>query len=199
MRLIKVILAISAIGLIIAGFRWDHKIIEEHKREATTLQTTLQSCKDRDIRATLSKREVIAFWIMNHSSRISDSTAQQIATEAFKYPHPILILSLIEAESEFTPTAVSKMGAVGLGQVIYNIHKKDLVTLGIHRKRDLFDIDKNMKATSFILQMMLKKDNGDIVKALHSYLGEKGGKYINRIFSNYVHLSLEIENAMPEV
>jgi len=146
-----------------------------------------------------NRPEIISNWIIKHSTRISDTTAKYIAEEVFKYPHPVLILSLIEVESKFTPTAISKAGALGLGQVMYNIHEKDLIALGIHKRRDLFDIDKNIKATSFILQMMLRKGEGDIVKALHFYLGGKDGKYVNRIFSNYVHLSLEIENALPNM
>lgn len=143
--------------------------------------------------------ETQAVWVVSHSSRISYTTAKLIAEEASKYLHSTLILSLIEAESEFTPTAVSKVGAVGLGQIMYDIHKKDMASLGICKKRDLFDIDKNIKATSFVLQMMLKKNNGDVVKALHSYLGGKDGKYTSRILSNYVHLSLEIENDLSNM
>jgi hypothetical protein len=141
----------------------------------------------------------VANWIIQHSTKISDNTARNIAVEVFKYPHPILLISLIEVESEFVPSAVSSKGAAGLGQIMYDIHKKDLEGLGILKRRDLFDIDKNVKATSFVLQMMLKKDKGDIVKALHSYLGGKDGKYVARIFSNYVNLSLEIENEVPNL
>jgi hypothetical protein len=132
-------------------------------------------------------------WVSNHSPRISEATAYQIAKEAFKYPHPILLLALMEAESEFTPTAVSSKGAVGLGQIMYDIHKKDLAGLGIMKRKDLFDVDKNIKAASFVLEMMLKKNKGDIVDGLHSYLGGKDGKYISRIFKNYVYLSVESE------
>jgi soluble lytic murein transglycosylase-like protein len=139
------------------------------------------------------RMEISAAWVARHSERISEVAAKHVADEVFKYPNPILILSLIEAESEFTPTAISNAGAIGLGQIMYYIHKKDLADLGIAKRKDLFDIEKNIKATSFILQMMLIRNNSDVTKALHSYLGGKDGKYVSRIFSNYVQLSMEIE------
>lgn len=143
--------------------------------------------------------DMAAAWVARHSERISDTTAKRITDEAFKYPNPILILSLIEAESEFTPTAISSAGAIGLGQIMYYIHKKDLADLSITKRKDLFDIEKNIKATSFVLQMMLVRNNSDVTKALHSYLGGKDGKYVSRIFSNYVQLSMEIEGAVSKM
>ena len=143
--------------------------------------------------------EPVKGWISSHAHRISDQEAALIMTECFKYQHPILLISLIEAESEFTPTAVSHKGALGLGQIMYDIHKKDLEKIGIKQRKDLFNIEKNIKATSFVLQMMMKKDKGDVVKALHSYLGGKDGKYTNRIFTNYVCLSIELELANEKI
>ncbi len=190
---VAIIFSASTAGLVMTE-------LDSREKEIASLQTSLQTSNNKTQLDLKIRTEVVSSWIMNHSSRISDATAKYIAVEAFKYPHPILLLSLVEVESEFNPTAVSKVGAVGLSQIMYDIHKKDMVTLGIHKKRDLFDIDKNIKATSSILQMMLRKSNNDIEKALHFYLGGKDGKYVNRIFSNYVHLSLEIErNDMPKM
>ena len=147
----------------------------------------------------VSKIMTSTSWIISHSQRISENTAKRIAVEVFRYPNPLLIIALIEVESEFIQSAVSRAGALGLGQIMYDIHKKDLAELGIQKRRDLFDIDKNINATSYILQTMLKKNKGDVVKALHNYLGGKDGKYVARIFSNYVHLSLETEDALPKM
>lgn len=188
------ILKVTAVVVIILGGICLYGVTQ--KTKSNNLQTPLTIPIPVCEPAKDSRLEAAGNWVMKYSTRISDTTAKYIVEEVFKYPHPILILSLVEVESEFTPTAISKAGALGLGQIMYTVHKKDLATLGIYKKRDLFDVDKNIKATSFILQMMLRKGDGDIVKALHFYLGGKDGKYVNRIFSNYVHLSLEIENAL---
>jgi len=175
------------------------KKAERHKKEIITLQTGLQSLKKAETRTALSKIEVTSSWIMRHSSQISEAAAKQIAEEVFKVPNPILMISLIEVESLFIQSAVSKAGAVGLGQIMFEVHKKALAEIGISKKRDLFNIDCNIKASSFILQGMIKRSNGDLTKALHLYLGGKDGRYVARIFSNYIHLSMEIENALPKM
>lgn len=176
------------------------KKAERHKKEIITLQASIQSLKKVETRTALSKIEVASSWIMRHSSQISEATAKQITEEAFKVPHPILMISLIEVESLFIQSAVSKAGAIGLGQIMFEVHKKALAEIGISKKRDLFNIDCNVKASAFILQGMIKRSSGDLTKALHLYLGGKDGQYVNRIFSNYVHLSLEIErNDLPKM
>lgn len=189
-----IILAIAfLIGLGI-GLNTSRTSLEEAKTKVEELQTHIAKPQPKDRRM-----EVATAWVIRHSERISEVAAKHIADEAFKYPNSILILSLIEAESEFTPTAVSSAGAIGLGQIMYNIHKKDLAELGITKKRDLFDPEKNVRATAFVLKMMLDRGGGDVTKALHFYLGGKDGKYVSRIFLNYVQLSMEIEGAVPKV
>lgn len=177
-----------------AALYFDEKKLIEQETLIGQLKVELTS------KANSEKKKIAASasWIAAHSNRISDKTAEQIAVAAFTHKSPILIIALIEAESEFTPTAVSKAGAVGLGQIMYEVHKKELENLGIYKKRELFDIDNNIKATSHLFQMMLTRSKGDVVKALHMYLGGKDGKYVNRIFSSYVLLSLEIENAKTQ-
>jgi len=144
---------------------------------------------------SVSDHSVAAGWIMRHSSQISRSTANKIVKEAFKVPNPILMISLMGVESSFNPTAVSKVGAVGLGQVRYEMHYKTLLEIGITDRRDLFDITLNIKASSFILQNMIRRSKGNLTKALYLYLGGRDSRYVAKIFKNYVELSLEIENA----
>lgn len=182
------IIAVGAFGLLSAT--------HEKNKKIERLTKVTKATASAGVERTEVKIKAATSWVITHSAKISEETARHIATEALRYPNPVLMLAVIEAESEFTPTAISKAGAIGLGQIMYEVHKKDLVALDIKKKRELFDIDKNIRATSFVLQMMLKKDGGNVEKALHSYLGGKDGKYVARIFSNYVHLSMEIESEM---
>jgi len=150
------------------------------------------------LQAEAAKMEIVTSWIMRHSNQISRSTAKKIVEEAFKVPNPILIISLMEVESLFNPGAVSRVGAVGLGQVRYEMHQKMLLEIGITSRRDLFDITLNVKASSLILQDMIRRSKGNLTKALHLYLGGRDSKYVARIYANYVKLSLEIENAKAQ-
>ena len=82
---------------------------------------------------------------------------------------PGLILSVIETESSFNPYAVSSAGAQGLMQVM-PFWKKE-----IGRETDnLTHIDTNLKYGSAILSHYLKKEKGNITRALARYNGSLG-------------------------
>lgn len=80
----------------------------------------------------------------------------------------ILVLAVIGHESEYNPLARSHKSAVGLMQLNPKAHKKRFK--GIPRE-ELYHIDKNIKYGCEILKECLDKENGNIYKALHRYLG----------------------------
>lgn len=132
---------------------------------------------------------VLTQWIYNHSNRISKQSANLIAKEVVKTSKPLLILALIEIESEFNSTAISSKGAIGLTQIMFNIHGKDLIKKEIIKeKRDLFNIVPSIWAGDYVLNICLTQSNGDVPKALERYLGGKDGAYIHRILSNLANL-----------
>ena len=82
---------------------------------------------------------------------------------------PGLVLSVIEIESGFNPYAVSSAGAQGLMQVMPFWRKE------LGRESDnLTDIDTNLKYGSAILSHYLKKEKGNITRALGRYNGSLG-------------------------
>jgi len=123
-------------------------------------------------------------WVYSHSERISIDTARFIAQEAIITKKPLLMLALIEVESNFIPTAVSSKGAIGLTQIM-DVHTKGLIKAGIIKdRRDLFNVSQSVHACNFILDDMLKRTGGNVGKALDLYLGGKDGAYKNRILGH---------------
>jgi soluble lytic murein transglycosylase-like protein len=157
----------------------------------------LKSDRIIDLRLSLFRDDIspvadprpLFFWIFARSNRISQETAKEIAFKVARTRRPLLILALIEVESNFVPTAVSNKGAVGLSQIMFEHHGKALIKAGIvQEKRDLFDVGPSIRAADLILDDMLAQSGGDVVKALEKYLGGQDGIYVKRIQSNLASL-----------
>jgi len=137
-------------------------------------------------------------WVYNHSKKTSRGQAKFIVTEAMKTDKALLIIALAKYESiGFVPTVVSKKGCVGLMQVNFNgnngkdVNGKTLVQAGIiNEKRDLFEVDRNIRSGDFLLGVYLKQSKGNVLKALDRYLGERDGVYVLEVFSNLAELYL---------
>lgn len=139
-------------------------------------------------------------WVYSHSKVISWEQAEMIALRAMSKPHPFLLLALLEAESEFNPFAVSKVGAVGLGQIRFEVHGEALIKAKIIAGRDdLFNMEANIDAASILLSDFLRETKGNKVKALERYVGGKDSRYVRRILSHYTRLlTLPITTAIPQ-
>lgn len=79
---------------------------------------------------------------------------------------PALAFSLVSVESEFTPHAVSSMGAVGLTQVMPATAQ--LLQPGIART-ELFDRETNLRLGFRYLRAMMRQYDGDLRLALLAY------------------------------
>jgi len=141
--------------------------------------------------AKQAKEPALRDWVYQKSTKISKTQAEETVVEVAKYKNPLLLLSLMQAESEFSPTAISSAGAIGLGQVMWKHWGDALVKAGICKeKRDLFDYRINIQATSFILQDLLTRSGGNVEKALDRYLGTGNKAYKNKIVWNFMNLSI---------
>jgi soluble lytic murein transglycosylase-like protein len=124
-------------------------------------------------------------WVFSHSAKISKETANQIVKECLKTEKPLLTIALISIESEFVPSAVSNVGAVGLSQIMYGVHSKELIKAGIVKdRRDLFNIDVSVRAGSLLLNRFIRESNGDLPRALTKYLGGFNNWYVNKILAD---------------
>ena len=82
---------------------------------------------------------------------------------------PQLVLAVIDVESAFDPFAVSSAGAVGLMQVMPFWPGQ----LGLS-KRDLLDVELNVRMGTSILAYYLERERGDYRRALGRYNGSLG-------------------------
>jgi len=82
---------------------------------------------------------------------------------------PQLVLAVIDVESAFDPFAVSSAGAVGLMQVMPFWPGQ----LGLAR-RDLLDVELNIRMGTSILAHYLERERGDYRRALGRYNGSLG-------------------------
>lgn len=108
-------------------------------------------------------------------------------TYTSKVEHPInydLISKVIKVESNWNAKAVSSKGALGLGQIRYAVWHKELKEKNIIKNRkDLFDPQKNIIATKYILDKYFIESKGDLRKTLTKYSG--GAKnYYQKVTNN---------------
>jgi len=117
------------------------------------------------------------------SKRFSDKVSRIIVRESvFNGIDPVVVASLIGAESSYRPNVKSYVGAIGLMQVMpFWKTYKDIEIYG-NRKGDLRDPEVNIMYGVAILKKYLKQKGGNINKALAAYNGTAGKmKYPNKI------------------
>lgn len=127
-------------------------------------------------------------WLVDMSNRLKKKISdpekrlqllRQIHIEASRAElHPELVLAVIDVESNFDRFAISSAGAQGLMQVMPFWLKE------IGQPRDsLFNVRTNLRMGCTILKYYLKKEKGDLTRALARYNGSLGRyKYPNKVF-----------------
>jgi soluble lytic murein transglycosylase-like protein len=124
-------------------------------------------------------------------SRYIDESA-----EVMEIPTDIII-GLMWKESRFNPMAVSKAGAVGLMQVMWDIHEAKAKELGITKDRR-FWIQENIRLGVGILKDYLDETKST-QKALAKYLGENNGDYVIDVLTTATDLRLFVERDDPMI
>jgi len=164
----------------------------------TTLQAATQERPDPELRQALvnaigssdsfQDRFHAEVWLLDMSNRLTkkiDDSQERLtflknvhyeATRA-ELP-PELVLAVIDVESNFNRWAISNVGAQGLMQVMPFWLKE------IGRPGDnLFDIRTNLRFGCTILKHYMKREKGNIQRALARYNGSLGSvKYPNKVF-----------------
>ena len=144
-----------------------------------------QAVKDSD---SFDDRFDAEVWLVDMSNRLKKKVKKpeqrlnllrQIHREASRAElHPELVLAVIDVESNFDRFAISSAGAQGLMQVMPFWLKE------IGKPRDsLFNVRTNLRMGCTILKYYLKKEKGDLTRALARYNGSLGRyKYPNKVF-----------------
>lgn len=123
---------------------------------------------------------------------IAPGVAQEIVTVAHTQAKannldPLLVLSVIAAESSFNPKAQNKSGAMGLMQAIPKWHRDKIRNLGISNNQ-LLTIEPNVRLGVVILKEYLRLSNGNMTLALQKYNGsakDRSQRYSNKIMRHY--------------
>lgn len=118
--------------------------------------------------------------------------AQQIVASAHREAKangldPLLVLSVIAAESSFNPKAQNKSGAMGLMQAIPHWHRDKIKNLGISNSQ-LLSVEPNVRLGVVILKEYLRLSNGNMTLALQKYNGsvkDRSRSYSNKIMRHY--------------
>lgn len=100
---------------------------------------------------------------------------------------PLLVLSVIAAESSFNPKAQNKSGAMGLMQAIPRWHRDKIKNLGISNSQ-LLSVEPNVRLGVVILKEYLRLSNGNMTLALQKYNGstkDRSKSYSNKIMRHY--------------
>ena len=136
------------------------------------------------------QNEIHIDWILTHSYRISRKTATEIYNTAMSMDNGLLLIAIASRESSFSPTAVSKKGAIGINQIMPEIWVKELQEQEIiEERRDLFDYDKNFLASNYILTKYYNA-LGSWEKALQKYVGKGHESYVKDVLALYGELQL---------
>ena len=177
--------AVSLLGISLVIFSnayADNMSPETHKELRALLQ---QAINDSD---SFKDRYDAEVWLVDMSNRLSDKIPddakrlkllRQIHYEATRAKlYPELVLAVINVESDFNRFAISRTGAMGLMQVM-PFWLKEIGKPG----DNLFNVRTNLRMGCTILKYYLKKEKGDLTRALARYNGSLGSyRYTNKIF-----------------
>ena len=134
-------------------------------------------------------KQSLALVIMDASkNKTSYQKSLAIVNAAFEHAEekkldPLMLLSMMYAESTFNANAKSGYGAKGLMQVVPRWHKDKL------RGRDPYAIGVNIEVGTTVLDNCLIKHKDNIYRSLSCYSGGASKKYQKRIAGMHKRLS----------
>ena len=100
---------------------------------------------------------------------------------------PVLVLSIIAAESSFNRKAHSSAGAMGLMQAIPRWHGDKMRRLGV-KHHQMYNVRENITLGTSIFREYLRLSNGQTSAALQRYNGsmrDKNQRYSRKVMSFY--------------
>jgi len=166
----------------IASATGDHPPVDPELREKLRqAASATDSFKDRfdgevwltDMSRRLQKK------IPDHDFRIE--LLKNVHYEAHRARiEPELVLSVIQVESNFKPFAISRVGALGLMQVM-PFWLKEIGKPG----DNLFRMETNLRYGCTILRHYLDKEKGNRTRALMRYNGTREYKYAAKVYRSF--------------
>ena len=146
-------------------------------------------------------KDALSLYIKSVKSDITDKEADKISSSAIKWGEyfkldPVLILAVAKHESTFDKKAKSKMGAIGLMQVMPRWHRDKMMTAQeIFGTNELHKVEPNIYVGAKILRDC--KDRFKHIRiALKCYNGSLGSstKYDSVVLDNKKEIEFLIKN-----
>lgn len=161
-------------------------------RKASPVRTANHSSRPvtptTSISSTKVSESAMARTLRHYNSKVTASQAADyarfIGEAGRKYNvDPALMTAVIIRESRGNYKALSRSGAVGLTQVLWKVHHKNIRATFPHIKsrQDLFKPQNNITVGTWILSGYLKSSGGNVRKALVRYLGRNNASYVNQV------------------
>ncbi|MDO5563483.1 MAG: transglycosylase SLT domain-containing protein, partial [Synergistaceae bacterium] len=99
--------------------------------------------------------------------------------------NPAIVTGVMLIESRGNRFAVSKAGALGLMQIMWNVHERSLKKKfpEIETRSDMFEARNSIMAGTWILKGHLERNNNDLSAALGRYLGMRSSYYHNQVLT----------------
>jgi len=129
--------------------------------------------------------------------KVNDTDLQRIVDHVLVKKDPLLLISMIDTESEFRKNAISKKHAIGLMQVRPSVWLSELRKEFPHIRNynDLLNINNNIDAGEYILAKYIEQ-TGSLKKALYCYSGGSS-RYVNKVLRTYYTVSVASYLAQP--
>lgn len=187
------ILALSINGFIGGYFYYQVKILPKVLDEMKPAPEIIEKEVTKIQYVERSKTETSDF-LLHLNPDVDPALAKIIAdtidemSEKYKLPRK-LVCSIIKKESNINPFARSKVGAVGLMQVMPKIHQDKT------GDRNLWHIKTNIDVGCAIFHEYLEKEKGNMFKTFHRYLSKNAtrdqiNKYSSDIYENWAKLEM---------
>ena len=148
----------------------------------------------------VKKERQLASWVKRHAKgKVSDEYATRVVQATLRSSEqynvdPLLMLAVMQVESNFDPNARSSVGAIGLTQVLPKAHPEKIKSVS-----ELTKPEKNIRVGTQIMAEYLRWYNGDLSKALLQYNGSlqsKNPTYHKKVFAsvNSIKTHLQTKN-----
>jgi len=144
------------------------------------------------------KKEDLLPIILRLQPKLDPTLARTISDNILLYSKeyslpPKLVIHIINRESNFSPLARSKAGAIGLMQIMVKAHKDKLEKLGI-TPQQAYHIDNNIRLGCWIFRDYFNTTK-DVRKTLTKYVGGNHEEYIKDILTGFTNEEiLGVEN-----
>lgn len=155
------------------------KIVSQHRETIKYLERELGTAEQAEM-LLLEKR------IAKLQPKLDPAVRKDIIEAVYRHRgdlSPSLVVHLIcrETVPRFNPLSRSTKGAIGLMQVRYKIHVKDIPELAKIKLEELYHIDNNIKFGCWILRGYIDSTKS-LDKALRKYVGGEVSGYVADIY-----------------